>query len=239
MSYWLFSSSLKIHYSRMILRPFSNSLWCFLRADGSFWRWTLRRSSWRCVAPRRRSWRRCRVCTRAWSLTHGMGWRILSRSSRTRFLRSRRRQSGWSRTCCDLITEASFCAPKLCLFCTCACGTGLWTGSDSVKGHSLVRCVSLCCQKKKENARWRNGSMCCTWGSHSKQWKCSHPWDSYLLFSWSEAVVNKTLSFPAFTCNAQYSAANCILLQFYSGRFVYKFNQMQLLLQYRVCSFNL
>lgn len=142
-----------INHGRMILRPFGNSLWCFLRADGSLWRWTLRRSSWRCVAPRRRSWRRCRACTRAWSLTHGVGWRILSRSSRTRFWRSRRRRSGWSRTCCNLITEASFCAPKLLSVCTlgetCARGAGLWTGSDSVKGHSLVGCVSLCSQKKK------------------------------------------------------------------------------------------
>lgn len=162
MSYWLFSSSLKIHYSwanvSSILGPFSNSLCCFLRAGDSLWRWTLRRSSWRCVAPRRRSWRRCRACTRAWSLTHGVGWRISSRSSRTRFLRSRRRQSGLSRTCCNLITEASFCAPKLSVY--------LHIGGNVCMQHRLVNrkwlrqrpqlgevCFSLWCQKKKTHGR--------------------------------------------------------------------------------------
>lgn len=99
----------------MILRSFSNCLWCFLRAESFFWRWTLRRSSWRCVALRRRSWRRCRAYTRGWSPTLGTGWRISSRSSRTRFLRNRKRRSGWSRTCYNLITETS-----LGLRCVCA-----------------------------------------------------------------------------------------------------------------------
>ncbi len=103
---------------------------------------------------------------------------------------------------------------------------------------SKVRCVSLCCQKK-QTKHVDKVPPWCSWGSHCKQWKCSLPRASYLLFSWSGAVVNKTLSFPASTCNAQYRAAHWISLQLYSGWFVYNCNLdlMPPLLQYTVCTF--